>query len=95
MLSSIVLIGLAAVGVTLLARNLTPVTIRVLKPIGCSFCMSFWPAFIFGLSHGLKYSNGWWDFFLNLTDTIILILAAMAFAFVVNKTIDLAGVHLD
>jgi hypothetical protein len=41
-LATVVTVGLAASGVTAIARALAPVTWLLVKPLSCDLCMSWW-----------------------------------------------------
>lgn len=95
MLSDLVPLALFSVGFTHVTRALAPITWRLVKPVGCSLCMSFWPSAILGGSGELAKAVDLTAFLMALPTTVILVLGSTGLAFGLNKAIDWGLVHLD
>jgi hypothetical protein len=62
MLATVVLVGLAAAGLTHVVRAAAPMALLLRKPVACDLCMSWWGSFIgIGvLDHDLLLASTLW-----------------------------------
>lgn len=86
MLETAVLVGLAAAGIALVVRAVTPLSWQIVKPIACDLCMSWWGSLAVALI--ILYPQ-------RRFANFIVVFAAIPVSVVTLKLIDLVRVAIQ
>lgn len=88
-------LALFAVGWTFSLRALAPRHWLLIRPLGCSLCLSVWPSFILGCSDALSRCSSFDEFLLTSPTTALVVGGATGLGYLLNKIVDFISFQID